>query len=80
MGVATSFILGLFLRIFQFISFYFLFFPYFLKKLPQAFGVRAFACHFFKSPHTITSGLLYSENTSNLKITPRFSIFGGSHD
>jgi len=80
MGVAMSFILGLFLRIFQFISFFFLFLSYFLKKLPQSFGVRAFACHFFKSPLSITSGLLYRDGTKSIKNYSQFSVFGGSHD
>ena len=95
MGFSTFFILGLFLRIFQLFSFFSAFFHFFIKKIFVAFMGYGVVCHFFKSPHTITSGLLYSEDTLNLKRTSgllrtqfpnliknysQFSFFGGGHD
>jgi hypothetical protein len=108
MGIPTFFILVLFLRIFQFFYSlskpsifldgfcrFFLFFYFFTKKTSVALAGYGFACLDFACPRSITSGLLYSEDTLNLKITSglfghgdpnsiknysQFSVFGGSHD
>lgn len=89
MGIAMSFILGLFLRSFQF--FYLLFFPrnrpvfqtvfYFLtKKTSVALTGCGFACLFFVCPRSITSGLLTDGRSNSIKNYPQFSVFGGGHD
>lgn len=80
MGVAMSFILGLFLIIFQFISFFSSFFYFFNQKTSVALTGYGFACLVFVCPRSITSGLLYSEDTLNLKIPSQFSVFWGGHD
>jgi hypothetical protein len=84
MGIAMSFILVLILRIFQFFSFFSPFFSKFNINLPSAFEWCAFACHFLKSPLTITSGLLYRDGTNLIKMPvfyPAFSsVFGAGND
>jgi hypothetical protein len=80
MGVAMSFILGLFLRIFQFISFFSSFFYFFNQKTSVALTGYDFACLFFVSPRTITSGLLGTQFPNLIKNYSQFSFFGDSHD
>jgi len=77
MGFAMSFILGLFLRIFQFISFYLRFFAYFLTKSPQTFEACELAPVFVESPRTITSGLLTDDRSNLIKIASQFVQKGG---
>lgn len=89
MGVAMSFILGLFLRSFQF--FYLLFFPqnrpvfqtifYFLtKKTSVALASYGFARLYFACPRSITSGLFDHGDSNSIKNYPRFLVFWGNHD
>ena len=90
MGVAMSFILGLFLRIFQIFCFSFKlsdflynfcrFSNFFTKNYPVALAGYGFACLFFVSPLTITSGLLGHGVLKSVKNYPQFSFFGDSHD
>ena len=84
MDKSIAFILCFFSKIFQLFSFFSPFPPKFKKNPLLTLGRRAFACHFFKSPLTITSGLLYSENTYLIKIPvfyPAFSsVFGAGND
>lgn len=72
MDKSIAFILCFFSKFFQLFSFFSPFFLKFNKNPPSAFEWRAFACHFFKSPLTITSGLLYRDGTNLIKI-PVFS-------
>lgn len=91
MGIAMSFILVLFLRIFQF--FYFLsklssfvddflsFFTIFLcfnKKTSVALTGYGFARLEFVCPRSITSGLLGNGCLNSIKTYPQFSVFLGS--
>jgi hypothetical protein len=84
MDKSTAFILCFFSKIFQLFSFFLSFFPKFKKNLLSGLELCAFACHFFRSPLTITSGLLYSENTYLIKIPvfyPAFSsVLGAGND
>lgn len=77
MGIPMSFILGLFLRIFQFISFYLRFFTYFLRKSPQSLEERMLAPVFHVGPHIITSGLLDRDGSNLVKIVSEISKNGG---
>jgi len=80
MGISMSFILGLFLRIFQFFSFFSSFFHFFTKKTSTALAVRGFARLFFVRPRSITSGLLGHGVPKSIKNYSQFSVFGGRHD
>jgi len=80
MGIPMFFILVLFLKFFQLFSFFSSFFHLSTNKTSVALTGYGFARLFFVCPRTITSGLLYSENTLNLKIHPKFSVFGCNHD
>jgi len=80
MGVAMSFILGLFLPIFQLFSFFSSFFYFSNKKTSVALTGCGFACLFFVCPRSITSGLLYRDGTNFIKNYSQFSFFGGGHD
>jgi hypothetical protein len=84
MGISMSFILVFFIKLFQFFSYFSPFFPEFNKNPPSAFEPRGFACHFFKSPLYITSGLLDGDRPFYIKIpvfSPTFSsIFGAGND
>lgn len=81
MDKSITFILCFFSKFFQLFSLFSAFFPKFNKNSPSAFERRWFACHFFKSPLTITSGLLYRDGTNLIKIPvfpPAFSSFFGA--
>ncbi len=81
MDKSIAFILCFFSKFFQLFSFFSPFFPEFNKNPPSAFEWRVFACHFFKSPLTITSGLLYRDGTNLIKMpvfSPAFSSFFGA--
>lgn len=90
MGVAMSFILGLFLRIFQIFCFpfkssnflynFYRFSNFPIKNYPVALSGYGFACLFFVCPRSITSGLLYRDGTNLIKNYSQFSFFGGSYD
>lgn len=84
MDKSIAFILCFFPKIFQLFSVFSSFFLKFKKNPPLTLGRRAFACHFFKSPLTITSGLLYRDGTNLIKMPvfyPAFSsVFGAGND
>lgn len=81
MDKSIPFILCFFSKFFQLFSFFSPFFPEFNKNPPSAFEWRVFACHFFKSPLTITSGLLDGDRPFFIKMpvfSPAFSSFFGA--
>lgn len=80
MGVAMSFILVFFTKLFQFFSFFSSFFYFFNKKTSVSLARYGFACLFFVRPLSITSGLLYRDGTNSIKKYSQFSFFGGSYD
>ena len=84
MDKSIAFILCFFSKFFQLFSFFSPFFPEFNKNPPSAFEWRVFACHFFKSPLTITSGLLDGDRPFFIKIPvfcPAFSsVLGAGND
>jgi hypothetical protein len=81
MDKSIAFILCFFSQFFQLFSFFSPFFPEFNKNPPSAFERRGFACHFFKSPLSITSGLLTDGRSILIKMPvfpPAFSSFFGA--